>query len=208
MARKSLKMENNLQLTHPLTLIKKYNLEESMKDKIIFMAVVLFFNISIFSNEPEIGECRIIEDPSARLGCYDSFFQLDTNKPSIVQGNSSSSSIKNIQKKYSPSKEINLTPLTIKKEAESIDQVKQFGLPKKENKKPMMVQAKITKIKKLGSYKLDIYLDNGQVWRTVESIYRVKIKKSQEVSITKAAISGYIMKIVDKKIALRVNRVK
>ena len=47
MARKSLKMENNLQLTHPLTLIKKYNLEESMKDKIIFMAVVLFFNISI-----------------------------------------------------------------------------------------------------------------------------------------------------------------
>ena len=69
-------------------------------------------------------------------------------------------------------------------------------------------EAKIIKINKLGSFKLDIYLDNGQVWRTVESIYKVRIKKSQEVYITKAAISGYIMKITDKKIALRVNRVR
>ena len=179
-----------------------------MKDKIIFMTVVLFFNVSIFSIEPEIGECRIIEDPSERLNCYDSFFQLDANKSSIVKRNDSSQSIKNIQKNPSPAKETKLAQPSSKKRANLIDRAKQFGLPKKENKKPIMVQAKITKIKKLGSYKLDIYLDNGQVWRTVESIYRVKIKKAQNVSITEAAISGYIMKIVDKKIALRVNRVR
>ena len=179
-----------------------------MKDKIIFLAVVFFFNTSISSNETEVGQCRVIEDPAARLACYDGFFQPQPYKPNIAKTNTSSPNIISIQKNSTPPKKTNLTPIATNKNSESINQLKQFGLPKKESDKPIAVQAKITKINKLGSFKLDIYLDNGQVWRTVESIYKVRIKKSQEVYITKAAISGYIMKITDKRIALRVNRVR
>jgi len=179
-----------------------------MKDKIIFLAVVFFFNTSISSNETEVGQCKVIEDPAARLACYDSFFQPQPDEPNIAKKNTSSPNINSLKKNITPPKKAKLTQIATNKISKSINQIKQFGLPKKESEKPIAVQAKITKINKLGSFKLDIYLDNGQVWRTVESIYKVRIKKSQEVYITKAAISGYIMKITDKKIALRVNRVR
>jgi hypothetical protein len=150
----------------------------------------------------------VIEDPAARLACYDSFFQPQPDEPNIVKKNTSSSNINSLEKNITPPKKAKLTQIATNKISKSINQIKQFGLPKNESEKPIAVQAKIIKINKLGSFKLDIYLDNGQVWRTVESIYKVRIKKSQEVYITKAAISGYIMKITDKKIALRVNRVR
>ena len=107
-----------------------------MKDKIIFLAVVFFFNVSISSNETEVGQCRVIEDPAARLACYDSFFQSQPNEPNIAKTNTSSPNINSIEKSITPPKKVKLTQITTNKNPESINQLKRFGLPKKESEKP------------------------------------------------------------------------
>jgi len=53
-----------------------------------------------------------------------------------------------------------------------------------------------------------IVLENGQSWISVEKIRRVRLKKGQTVEISEGFISGYSLKVVDKKIALRVKRIK
>ena len=66
----------------------------------------------------------------------------------------------------------------------------------------------IVSVKKTGNYKIDITLDNGQVWRSVESVYnRLPVKKSQKVIISKAAISGHILRVTGKKVAIRVRKI-
>ena len=51
-------------------------------------------------------------------------------------------------------------------------------------------------------------LDNGQTWRSVEKIRRVRLKEGQTVKISEGFVSGYSLKVVDKKIAIRVKRIK
>ena len=58
------------------------------------------------------------------------------------------------------------------------------------------------------NFKLLVVLENGQKWRSVENIRRVRLKEGQTVEITEGFISGYSLKVVDKKIALRVKRIK
>ena len=124
-----------------------------MKDKIIFLAVVFFFNTSISSNETEVGQCRVIEDPAARLVCYDSFFQSQPDESNIAKKNTSSPNINSLEKNITPPKKPKLTQIETNRISKSINEIKQFGLPKKESEKPIAVQAKITKINKLGSFK-------------------------------------------------------
>ena len=67
---------------------------------------------------------------------------------------------------------------------------------------------KALSVKKTGNYKIDITLDNGQVWRSVESVYnRLPVKKSQKVIISKALVSGHILKVTGKKVAIRVRKI-
>ena len=51
-------------------------------------------------------------------------------------------------------------------------------------------------------------LENGQKWRSVENFRRTRLKEGQMVEISEGFISGYSLKVVDKKIALRVKRIK
>ena len=67
----------------------------------------------------------------------------------------------------------------------------------------------IVSVKKTGNYKIDITLDNGQVWRSLDSVYkRLPVKKSQKVTISKAVISGHILRVTGKKVAIRVRKIR
>ena len=88
------------------------------------------------------------------------------------------------------------------------DQVKNFGLTKKEKKEVLEITSKIARLKLQNNYNLLIVLENGQSWISVEKIRRVRLKKGQTVEISEGFISGYSLKVVDKKIALRVKRIK
>ncbi len=51
-------------------------------------------------------------------------------------------------------------------------------------------------------------LENGQKWRSVEKIRRVRIKPGQQITVSEGFVSGYVLKVVDKKISIRVKRIK
>jgi hypothetical protein len=117
--------------------------------------------------------------------------------------------MQNSQRYYRPPpRNINVKPLQPPAKVEnSLGDTKRL-IEEPKTEKDSKVAAKIISVKQLASYKLDITLDNGQVWRTVESIYKIKIKKFQDVIISEALFGADILKVVDRKIALRVRRVK
>ncbi len=78
-------------------------------------------------------------------------------------------------------------------------------VPKEEK---IEIKDKIIKVTQLPSLQLDITLDNDQRWRSVEKIRQIRLKSGQEVIISEGFISGYVLKVVGKKISIRVRRIK
>ena len=158
------------------------------------LTLLLLASSFIFSSEEEAKECADIEDTTQRLSCYDSLFapqQIEDPKLVITQK-------KQEVKIAKQDKEI-------KKERE-----RRFGLPKRLEKEEDKVEIKdkISEVKKLADLRLDVILENGQKWRSVEKIRQVRLKANQKVVISEGFISGYVLKVVDKKISIRVRRIK
>ena len=158
------------------------------------LTLLLLVSSFIFSSEEKAKECANIEDTTQRLSCYDSLFapqQIEDPKLVITQK-------KQEVKIAKQDKEI-------KKERE-----RRFGLPKRLEKEEDKVEIKdkILEVKKLADLRLDVTLENGQKWRSVEKIRQVRLKANQKVIISEGFISGYVLKVVDKKISIRVRRIK
>ena len=158
------------------------------------LTLLLLASFFIFSSEEEAKECADIEDTTQRLSCYDSLFapqQIEDPKLVITQ------------KKQEV--EIAKQDKEIKKERE-----RRFGLPKRLEKEEDKVEIKdkIIEVKKLADLRLDVILENGQKWRSVEKIRQVRLKANQKVVISEGFISGYVLKVVDTKISIRVRRIK
>ena len=105
----------------------------------------------------------------------------------------------------------NQKPEVVKKEKEIKEERKRrFGLPKKQEtaEEKIEIRAMIIKVNQLNSLRLDITLDNGQKWRSVEKIRHIRLKPGQEIIISEGFISGYALKVVGKKISIRVRRIK
>ena len=154
------------------------------KLKSTLLAGLFFLSMTAFSYDPEAQKCIDVDDPSARLSCYDALFQ--ENK-----------SIKEV------------TRIPEKTEVITIDEkkTKDYGLEKP--KEDFFITVKIVNVKKRGNYKIYITLDNDQIWRSVKDIYdRTPVNKGQTVSISEGFMSGYVMKVQEKKTSLRVRRVK
>ena len=154
------------------------------KLKSTFLVGLFFLSMPAFSFNPEAQKCIDVDDPAARLNCYDALFQ--ENK-----------SVKEA------------TRIPEKTEVITIDEkkTKDYGLEK--TKENFSITAKIVNVKKRGNYKIYITLDNDQIWRSVKDIYdRTPVNKGQAVSISEGFMSGYVMKVQGKKTSLRVRRVK
>ena len=144
------------------------------------------------------SDCTQISNDKNRLACYDSIF-MEKPKDSEVE--------RVIQIDKPP-------PKILKKD--SAPQVKareEFGLPKKliEDSKKISLKARITSVKQLSNKKVNIQLDNGQTWRTVETLNRgelSKLKGSNDIEINEALISGFVLKVEGKKLSIRVRRIK
>ena len=166
------------------------------------LTLLLLISSFIFSSEKEAKECADIEDTTQRLSCYDSLFAPQKiEDPKLVV----------IQKKLEV--EIAKQDKEIKKEVKKEvkkERERRFGLPKRLEKEEDKVEIKdkILEVKKLADLRLDVILDNGQKWRSVEKIRQVRLKANQNVIISEGFISGYILKVVDTKISIRVRRIK
>ena len=166
------------------------------------LTLLLLASSFIFSSEEEAKECADIEDTTQRLSCYDSLFapqQIEDPKLVITQKKQEVEIAK-------PDKEIKKE---VKKEVKK-ERERRFGLPKRLEKEEDKVEIKdkIIEVKKLADLRLDVTLENGQKWRSVEKIRQVRLNANQKVVISEGFISGYVLKVVDKKISIRVRRIK
>jgi hypothetical protein len=159
-----------------------------MKRYLLF--ILIGFGSAIYSENSTIEDCIKIEENEKRLACFD----LVTEAANKINEEPEAAKISKSQRK------------TIAQRVK--DQVKDFGLTKKEKKEVLEITSKITRLKLQNNYNLLVVLDNGQTWRSVEKIRRVRLKEGQTVKISEGFVSGYSLKVVDKKIAIRVKRIK
>ena len=129
--------------------------------------------------------CKSIEDDQKRLSCFDN---LDSSFNQTVMTETNSN--EKLNKTVVPEKEIN----------------KDFGLPRERDNYEKII-SKIETLRNPNKQKLYFTLTNGQTWRSVENIRRVQFKVGQEVEITEGFISGYKLKVLNKKLSLRVRRI-
>jgi hypothetical protein len=155
-----------------------------------FLSLFIILGPIVYAESMTIEECIKIENNKERLACFD----LVTKS---LEGNEKSPAIAKISK---PEKK------TISQKIKQ--QVKDFGLTKKEKKEVLQITSKIVRVKLQNNLKLLVVLENGQKWRSVENFRRTRLKEGQMVEISEGFISGYSLKVVDKKIALRVKRIK
>jgi hypothetical protein len=152
---------------------------------LIVFAVLVFISNPVLSQSPNVQKCLDINDPSQRLDCYDKLFQ------SAEAINTS-----NISNKVD--------------KAEKIEEAKNsndYGLDKP--KEQLSITSKIISVKKQGSFKIYIVLENGQTWRSVKDIYdRNPVKQGETIKISEGFLSGHIMRVEGSKVSLRVRRVK
>ena len=196
-----------------------------MKLKAIFCMGIFVFSNSSLSNEKSIEECAKIEDPAVRLKCYDNIFlssaPQDKNEtpPSMEKAENyykppPNKIIIEPIKSTEPSIELKEAQIKIQETEEELEKVKSELKKAQKIEKQLRevdkdVIGTIVNVKKVGNYKIDITLDNGQVWRSVESIYKkLPVKKSQKVTISKAVFSGHILKVSGKKVAMRVRKIR
>ena len=155
-----------------------------------FLFILIGFGSAIYSENSTIEDCIKIEENEKRLACFD----LVTESANKITEEPQAAKVSKSQRK------------TITQKVK--DQVKDFGLTKKEKKEVLEITSKITRLKLQNNYNLLVVLDNGQTWRSVEKIRRVRLKEGQTVKISEGFVSGYSLKVVDKKIAIRVKRIK
>ena len=155
-----------------------------------FLSLFIILGPIVYAESMTIEECIKVENNKERLACFDL-----VTKP--LEGNEKSPVIVKISK---PEKK------TISQKIKQ--QVKDFGLTKKEKKEVLQITSKIVRVKLQNNLKLLVVLENGQKWRSVENFRRTRLKEGQMVEISEGFISGYSLKVIDKKIALRVKRIK
>ena len=133
----------------------------------------------------------MIEDDKKRLTCFDNYF----NEEYLLVLNESDS--------LSETKEI------ISNSTEQ--EIKSFGLTKEANiktKEEFKVVSNILSVSQKLDLKLIIILENDQIWQTVEKIRDIRLKDGYKAEISEGFLSGYALRVPEKKIKLRVRRLK
>ena len=152
---------------------------------LIVFAVLVFISNPVLSQSPNVQKCLDINDPSKRLDCYDKLFQ-----------SAEATNTSNISNKVD--KAVNI---------EEAKNSEDYGLDKPKGQ--LSIASKIISVKKRGSFKIYIVLENGQTWRSVKDIYdRNPVKQGETITISEGFLSGHIMRVEGSKVSLRVRRVK
>ncbi len=160
------------------------------KNNMKLFIFLLFFVYSKFLFS-DVRECVLIEDDEKRLGCYDDYFD---KKYTLTPNESNSLNEINEATSNSPTQDI-----------------ESFGLPKEANsqtKEEFKVISNIVSVSQKLDLKLIIILENDQIWQSVEKIRNIRLKDGYTAEISKGFLSGYALRVPEKKIKLRVRRLK
>ena len=152
-----------------------------------------------------MADCRRIENKEVRLNCYDKTLDVFSNE------NASPTIEDNSQE----TKEFGLSTPTPKPSNGLFSKVRnnirnRMNTNKKhDSETPKNVIIKIIKTTEFGYKKTKFYLENGQIWKQVDSrSIRINKKSLNNAHISKAALGSYLLRINGKGTAIRVIRVK
>lgn len=148
--------------------------------KRLILPLLFLFVQSAFAVEDALTRCRQIEDIEERVACYDK----------VVDSLSESVAIPQAQALFgrgdAEAKRIVETTLAI----EQIDRV----------------TAVVTEIRESATRKLIITLDNGQIWRQLDS-QTMRLKNGESVIVRKASLNSFLMAKKSGGRSIRVRRV-
>jgi hypothetical protein len=172
---------------------------------LVLLSAIAFSPFAAAQDASGGGSCRSISDNAARLHCYDSVFGAPAPQP------------------MPPIAAV--APTTSRPAVAPALQVRpeQFGSENLADRAPQSpsvpdappteldsIRAAITSTSHTGYGNLVVYLDNGQVWRQVESDGSAAplLKPKEVVVITRGMIAGYLLTVEGRGGSYYVKRVK
>lgn len=175
-----------------------------------FIFVIFIFSLNTAANEINVEKCIKLINDSERLTCYDNLFRA--NQRAVVSVDREPRQ-ENTLDKVITNQPNNIDQNKVKFTEKVDENVEDFGLIKKIFSKPEQeesITAQIKSLKILSNQRAVIYLDNGQVWSSTESLGRFKLKANQEIIISKRSTLGsyFVLKVQGKTGFVRVKRVK
>lgn len=133
----------------------------------------------VFAAEEALIECRQIEDVEERVACYDRIVD------SLYESGAIPAAQSLFGRDNAEAKRIVETTLAI----EQIDHV----------------EAVVTEVRKSATRKLLVTLDNGQIWRQLDS-QTLHLKSGESVTIRKASLNSFLMRKKSGSRSIRVKR--
>ena len=175
-----------------------------------FIFVIFIFSLNTAANEINVEKCIKLINDSERLTCYDNLFRA--NQRAVVSVDREPRQ-ENTLDKVITNQPNNIDQNKVKFTEKVDENVEDFGLIKKIFSKPEQeesITAQIKSLKILSNQRAVIYLDNGQVWSSTESLGRFKLKANQEIIISKRSTLGsyFVLKVQGKTGFVRVKGVK
>ena len=178
-----------------------------------FIVAISLFAVSLSGQAATLSleSCAAIEDPVERLACYDTLagrLPADTGKASGI----APSAVDPVAPKAdvivpaAPAVTPTVPAVEPTPDAEAI-----FGLEHKqkpEEERPDELQLKWTKKKKDAYGKWIIILENGQVWRQTDSTRFSFTNSEQWVVISRGVLGSFFLGEPERKVRIRVKRVK
>ena len=161
-------------------------------------------------------QCSIIENDIERLQCYDNLYQPSFESTRIPQEEESASQLTELRQEKLSLKEVELNKreeaLVLKeKELDSNQERRWFGFTKRvldPDQEDIKIISTIETVATKLNYQLLIILENDQHWISVEKFRRHKLKDGYDVEISRGFLSGFALRVPDKKIKIRVTRIK
>jgi hypothetical protein len=165
--------------------------------KILLPPLLLLFAQSALTAEVALTECRRIAEIEERVACYDKFVDSrypvdssDSVKTGTPPETAESNTVPDAQTLFGTN---DAEAKRIVEKSLAIEQINE-------------IEAIVTDVRRLSTKKLSVTLDNGQVWRQLDS-QRLPLKSGEAVIVRKASLSSYLMEKQSGSRSIRVKRV-
>ena len=155
-----------------------------MRKKLI---LILFLCLPemLYADTRDLTSCRVIKDSLNRVACYDAYVDSRIRKAS---GEDMPSSMDSVRSDETQQDIVEVENLFGKSSVES----KQFLEEKFSIKKIDQIVSKVDKVRRLAHKKVQVYLENGQVWRQLDN-EPIRIRKGDEVVVRTAALGSFLL---------------
>ncbi|BDY06808.1 hypothetical protein [Ferrimonas sp. YFM] len=149
--------------------------------------------------------CHSIKDQIQRLACYDKAAEAVVN---CASEKDKLDRLVCFDKLGKPMKALAQSKKALPPQAKAPEAANErFGLSDKRPEEPEAIKASVSKLKQDPYGKFIITLDNGQVWKQIDS-KRFRFKKDKPVTIEKASLGSFMLTQEGSSKSARVKRVQ